>query len=88
MWICFWKGSFVTSIMLVVVLLLVVLMSQSVCKTHSMNCAFPKDPFPVLHEFYQLGDLVIGRISSDIFLFDPTPSFTEEPTWMLVDESM
>lgn len=72
---------------MILVLLLIVL-SQSVGKEHSMNCVLHKDPFPILHEFYQPGDFVIGRISSDIFLLDDTPSFTEQPTWMLADESV
>nr|XP_056720675.1 vomeronasal type-2 receptor 26-like [Euleptes europaea] len=43
-------------------------------------------PFPIIHEFYQPGDLVIGRIPSHIFFFDSTPSFGEQPTRMLNDQ--
>ncbi|XP_054850294.1 vomeronasal type-2 receptor 26-like [Eublepharis macularius] len=76
---------FVIRIMRVEVLLLL-LLCQTAGKMHSMNCPFPEDPFPILHEFYQPGELVIGRIPSHIFFFDSSPSFMEQPTWMLADK--
>ncbi|XP_015270248.1 PREDICTED: vomeronasal type-2 receptor 26-like [Gekko japonicus] len=45
-----------------------------------------KDPFPVPHEWYQPGDLLIGGISSQIFYHFQELHFDEHPTEKLLDE--
>ncbi|XP_061447717.1 vomeronasal type-2 receptor 26-like [Rhineura floridana] len=71
---------------MVVVLLLLVLLCRSVGKIHSINCSIHDDPLPILHEFYQPGDLLIGGIVSQVFFLYYNLSFMELPTQILIDE--
>ncbi|XP_042329690.1 vomeronasal type-2 receptor 26-like [Sceloporus undulatus] len=83
----FWKQRFFNKIVVVVVLLLV-LLSRTVCRTHSINCTIGNDPFPIRHEFYQPGDFVIGGIVSQVFFLSNNLSFVEQPTKILTDEPL
>ncbi|XP_060110752.1 vomeronasal type-2 receptor 26-like [Heteronotia binoei] len=65
--------------MVLVVVLLLVLLGQSGCKTHSVTCSVSSDSLPISHEFYQSGDFVIGQIVAHIFLFRSSPLFLEHP---------
>ncbi|XP_034957594.2 vomeronasal type-2 receptor 26-like [Zootoca vivipara] len=82
--ICVGKRSFVNGIILVLMLILI-LLCHSVCKTHSINCSI-YDPLPVPHEYYQPGDLVIGEIVSQVVIMSDKLTFTKPPTETLIDE--
>lgn len=83
--ICMWKGSFNTRMVLIVVLL-IVLLRHTVCKTDRMNCTVYDDPLPIPHEFYQPGDILIGGMSSQVFCFYNPLDFMEKPAEMLIDD--
>ncbi|XP_061447728.1 vomeronasal type-2 receptor 26-like [Rhineura floridana] len=85
MGIQFLREKIVSRIMLLVVLLLA-LLCHTVCKTHSINCSISDDPLPIPHNFYQLGDIVIGQIVSQVFFFYNILSFKEQPTQIMIDE--
>ncbi|XP_077776743.1 vomeronasal type-2 receptor 26-like [Podarcis muralis] len=82
--ICVGKVSFVNGVILLLVLLLI-LLCHSVCKTHSINCSV-YDPLPVSHEYYQPGDFVIGEIVSQVVFLSDELGFTKPPTETLIDE--
>ncbi|XP_053216011.1 vomeronasal type-2 receptor 26-like [Podarcis raffonei] len=79
------RKGFLNRIMLVVVLLLV-LLCHTVCKTNSINCSIYDDPLPIVHEFYQPGDLLIGEIVSQAFFLYNNLSFMEQPTQVAINE--
>lgn len=85
--ICIWKGSFNIRIILIVVLL-IVLLRHAVCKTDYMNCAVYDDLLPIPHEFYQMGDILIGGVTSQVFAFYNPLNFTEQPSEILIDDPM
>nr|XP_056720326.1 vomeronasal type-2 receptor 26-like [Euleptes europaea] len=66
--------------------LILILLGKTVCNKKSMSLTVSEDPFPIPHEFYQPGDLIIGGIASHIFFFHNTPLFMEQPTKKLIDE--
>ncbi|ETE62025.1 hypothetical protein L345_12221, partial [Ophiophagus hannah] len=44
----------------------------------SMQC-FIRDPIPILHKYYELGELIIGGIMSQIYVFTEVMNFDEHP---------
>ncbi|XP_077169553.1 vomeronasal type-2 receptor 26-like [Paroedura picta] len=52
----------------------------------SINCSIYDDPFPIPHNFYQPGDLLIGGIITQVVFLNDPPSFLEHPARMVVDE--
>ncbi|XP_063158463.1 vomeronasal type-2 receptor 26-like [Candoia aspera] len=44
------------------------------------------DPLPIAHQFAQPGNVIIGAIATQAFFFHNSPSFTEEPSRMLINE--
>lgn len=78
-----WKGYLVNRILLLGGLLLIIL---PLCKAHLTDCMRSHDAFPIPHQFYQPGDVVIGEIVSQVWVFQDSPSFTEHPVQTLIDE--
>lgn len=72
--------------MVLVLMLLLLLLGHTVCKTRSALCHLYDDGFPISHAFYQPGNLVIGVVTSHIFLFYGETNFMERPTLKLTDE--
>nr|XP_056720324.1 vomeronasal type-2 receptor 26-like [Euleptes europaea] len=72
--------------MMLIVFLLLLLLCHSACKTQTTSCTSPEDLFPIQHEFYQPGDLIIGGMTSHIYIFHNAPSFNEIPTQKLTNE--
>lgn len=62
--------------MLAFVGLSLMLMSQAACK--DLNCKF-SDSLSILHQCYQLGDLIIGGIISQIYISSELITFTRYP---------
>ncbi|XP_077169571.1 vomeronasal type-2 receptor 26-like [Paroedura picta] len=85
---CHWKGSLVMEILLVLMLLLMVPPCHVMCWRSSINCSISDDPFPIPHNFYQPGNLLIGGIASQVAFFHNPPSFLEHPARMVVDDPM
>ncbi|KAK9397347.1 type-2 vomeronasal receptor [Crotalus adamanteus] len=56
-------------------------------KTYSTKCSV-SEPLPILHEFYQPGDLVIGEITSQVFYLRFPTNFDEKPSPMLIHEAI
>ncbi|XP_044306011.1 vomeronasal type-2 receptor 26-like [Varanus komodoensis] len=56
------------------------------CRRNSISCTTTDDPLPILHKFYQAGDLVIGVIVSQLFFFYCNLTFMEKPAETLVGE--
>ncbi|XP_077169301.1 vomeronasal type-2 receptor 26-like [Paroedura picta] len=72
--------------MLLLLMLVLVLPCHIVCWTSSINCSIYDDPFPIPHNFYQPGDLLIGGIATQVAYFNNLPSFLEHPSRMVLDE--
>lgn len=83
------NGDDCRDVMMVVLLVLLLgLQPHTVCKTNARICT-AYDPLPVSHQFYQPNDLVVGEIATQVFYFhDHNPSFNEEPTQSLIEESV
>ncbi|KAF7237989.1 hypothetical protein EYD10_15326 [Varanus komodoensis] len=62
-----------------------ILLCHTVCKRHSINFTRTDDPLPILHAFYQPGDLVIGGIVSQVFSLYNHLSFMEQPAQTLLE---
>nr|XP_056720645.1 vomeronasal type-2 receptor 26-like [Euleptes europaea] len=86
MGICIWKEGFVTWMLVIPLLQLAILCCTVFKMTRSSLCIVHKDPLPILHEFYQPGDLIIGGIVSQVFLLHETFSFKEQPRRILIGE--
>ncbi|XP_062992819.1 vomeronasal type-2 receptor 26-like [Elgaria multicarinata webbii] len=71
---------------MIMLVLLLRLLSHTVCKTCSIKFMTSDDPLPIPHNFYQPGDLVIGGIVSQIFFLYNDMFFMEQPAQMLHDE--
>ncbi|XP_077171530.1 vomeronasal type-2 receptor 26-like [Paroedura picta] len=69
--------------MMLVLTFLLLLLGHTVGKTDSTHCNIYADGFPISHEFYQPGHLIIGVVISHIFLIYSAPSFMEYPTLKL-----
>ncbi|XP_054850007.1 vomeronasal type-2 receptor 26-like [Eublepharis macularius] len=74
--------------MALALLLVLLLPCHTAHKACSQNCAAPEDPLPILHEFYQPGDFVIGQIAAHIYFFHDPPTFKEQPKQMLTAERL
>ncbi|XP_077169311.1 vomeronasal type-2 receptor 26-like [Paroedura picta] len=72
--------------MLLLLMLLLVLPCRIVCPMSSINCSIYDDPFPIPHNFYQPGDILIGGIATQVTYFNNPPSFLEHPARMVLDE--
>ncbi|XP_015746013.1 vomeronasal type-2 receptor 26-like [Python bivittatus] len=66
--------------------MLLVFLFYIIGKTDAINCSIPDDPLPIPHQFAQPGDVIIGAIATQAFLFHNSPSFTEEPSRMVINE--
>ncbi|XP_053120335.1 vomeronasal type-2 receptor 26-like [Hemicordylus capensis] len=49
-----------------------------ICKAHIVKCRV-YHPHPPLHEYHQLGDLIIGAVVSHTFILSLSKDFSEEP---------
>ncbi|XP_077169570.1 vomeronasal type-2 receptor 26-like [Paroedura picta] len=72
--------------LLVLMLVVLVLPCRIVCWRSSINCSIYDDPFPIPHNFYQPGDILIGGIAAQVVYFNNPPSFLEHPAHMVLDE--
>ncbi|XP_077169316.1 vomeronasal type-2 receptor 26-like [Paroedura picta] len=72
--------------MLLLLMLLLVLPCRIVCPMSSINCSIYDDPFPIPHNFYQPGDLLIGGIATQVTYLNNPQSFLEHPSRMVLDE--
>ncbi|XP_077169564.1 vomeronasal type-2 receptor 26-like [Paroedura picta] len=52
----------------------------------SINCSIYDDPFPIPHNFYQPGVLLIGGITAQVAFLNNPPSFLEHPASIVVEE--
>ncbi|XP_077169309.1 vomeronasal type-2 receptor 26-like [Paroedura picta] len=66
--------------------MLLVLPCRIVCPMSSINCSIYDDPFPIPHNFYQPGDILIGGIATQVTYFSNPPTFLEHPARMVLDE--
>ncbi|XP_077169454.1 vomeronasal type-2 receptor 26-like [Paroedura picta] len=57
---------------------MLVLLVQVVCKSPSFPCPI-SHPFPIVHKYYQSGDLLIAGIVSNMFKFSDTFTFETRP---------
>nr|XP_056720321.1 vomeronasal type-2 receptor 26-like [Euleptes europaea] len=69
-------------------ILMWVLLRHIVCRMLSINCSIYDDLFPIRHNFYQPGELLIGGITAQVGFFHNSHSFTEHPKRIAVDESV
>lgn len=73
--------------MMVLVVLVFVLLPQAVCKLPNAKCSI-RDPLPILHKYYQAGDLNIAGISSQNFVFSNPMTFEIPPSPELFGDIM
>ncbi|XP_053225712.1 vomeronasal type-2 receptor 26-like [Podarcis raffonei] len=73
--------------MMVLVVLIFVLLPQAVCKLPNAKCSI-RDPLPILHKYYQPGDLNIAGISSQNFVFSSPMTFEKPPSTELFGDIM
>lgn len=66
--------------------LLFALLPSTTCKARSIQCMLGDDPLPILHKFYQPGDVLIGEIVSQVLVFHNSPTFMEQPLQTLIGE--
>ncbi|XP_078234921.1 vomeronasal type-2 receptor 26-like [Pogona vitticeps] len=67
------------------VILVLVLFPPIVCKIPATNCPIT-DPLPILHKYYQPGDLITAGITSQIYIFTKAINFKERPSQKLFDD--
>ncbi|XP_062993112.1 vomeronasal type-2 receptor 26-like [Elgaria multicarinata webbii] len=65
--------------MVVLVLLVIVLLPQAVCKIPMLRCNV-SDPLPIHHKYYQPGDLIIGGIISHTHVLLTPSDFKKRPS--------
>ncbi|XP_053120317.1 vomeronasal type-2 receptor 26-like [Hemicordylus capensis] len=73
--------------MVLSVLLLLVLVTYTACKTHIVTCRL-NNPRPLLQKYQQPGDLIIGGIASQIFMLSIEIDFAAEPGMTLSTEPL
>ncbi|XP_032092095.1 vomeronasal type-2 receptor 26-like [Thamnophis elegans] len=66
-------------------IILLLLLSHMVWKCDMKNCII-SDPLPISHNYFQPGDLIIGAISSLIFMVTELESFLEDPHLSFIGE--
>ncbi|XP_077171521.1 vomeronasal type-2 receptor 26-like [Paroedura picta] len=71
--------------MVVYVVVVLVMLPQTVCKLSIKMCE-TRNPVPVRHKFYQPGDLIIGGIISQIYMFSDPITFERYPFHKLFDD--
>ncbi|XP_060138224.1 vomeronasal type-2 receptor 26-like [Zootoca vivipara] len=72
--------------MLVFRLLVLLLLVQGMCNfLHIPQCSI-REPVPILHKYYQSGDLIIAGIISQIYIFSETLSFQKHPSQEFSDD--
>ncbi|XP_033025868.1 vomeronasal type-2 receptor 26-like [Lacerta agilis] len=75
--------------MMVVFRLLVLLLPlQGMCKFLPLSQCSIREPAPILHKYYQSGDLIIAGIISQIYIFSDTLSFVKHPSQIFSDDHM
>ncbi|XP_063158487.1 vomeronasal type-2 receptor 26-like [Candoia aspera] len=57
------------------------------CKTQIRKCRI-QDPIPIVHRYFQPGDLIIGGITSFVFITTDVESFDQVPFHSLVGEPL
>ncbi|XP_053225708.1 vomeronasal type-2 receptor 26-like [Podarcis raffonei] len=67
------------------VLWLPVLLPQVTCKIPNIECSI-SNPLPILHKYYQPGDLIIAGIMSQIYIFFNSIDFRKCPSSDLFDD--
>nr|XP_056720105.1 vomeronasal type-2 receptor 26-like [Euleptes europaea] len=73
--------------MVVFVALVLALLSQVVCKVLVTKCTL-SEPVPILHKYYQSGDLIIAGIISQIYIFSKSITFEKPPSPEFLDEQI
>ncbi|XP_077171548.1 vomeronasal type-2 receptor 26-like [Paroedura picta] len=73
--------------MVVFVALVVVLLSQVVCKVSLSKCTL-SEPVPILHKYYQPGDFIIAGIISQIYIFSKNITFEKPPSSEFFDDQI
>ncbi|XP_020633797.3 vomeronasal type-2 receptor 26-like [Pogona vitticeps] len=64
-----------------------VLLPQAVCKIPSAKCNL-NNPLPILHKYYQSGDVIIGGIMSQIYTFSSSITFKQRPCIDFFDDHL
>ena len=67
--------------------LVLVLLPQVISKHPIVHCSIGHH-VPILHKYYQSGDLIIAGIMSQIFIFSNTLNFEKHPSLELSDDHM
>lgn len=57
------------------------------CKTEIRKCRI-QDPIPIDHKYFQPGDLIIGGITSFVFITRDVGNFEDDPHHSLLGESL
>lgn len=73
--------------MVIFVALMFALLSQVVCKVSLSKCTI-SEPVPILHKYYQPGDLIIAGIISQIYIFSKNITFEKPPASEFFDDQM
>nr|XP_028560557.1 vomeronasal type-2 receptor 26-like [Podarcis muralis] len=73
--------------MVLFVILVLALLPQAMCKASIALCSI-LDPLPILHQYYQSGDLIIAGITSQVFILSNSISFKIHPSQKLSDDRM
>lgn len=69
------------------ILNLLLLLPHMACKTQPTKCSI-QDPIPIDHKYFQPGDLLIGGMTSFVFITRDVGSFAEDPHHSLLGESL
>ncbi|XP_060110834.1 vomeronasal type-2 receptor 26-like [Heteronotia binoei] len=69
------------------VALMLALLSQVVCKVSLSKCTI-SEPVPILHKYYQTGDIIIAGIISQIYIFSKNITFEKPPTSEFFDDQI
>lgn len=85
----FWKqgalGPVFRFSVIIITSLIFLLMSHTAYETHKAKCNLDK-PLPILHRYFQAGDLTIGGITSQITLLDDLINFNTQPYQSSTDD--
>ncbi|XP_062993092.1 vomeronasal type-2 receptor 26-like [Elgaria multicarinata webbii] len=61
------------------------LLNPVVCKSPNFKCSIA-EPLPILHKHYHSGDLIIGGVMSQIYIFSHLITFKERPSKEVFEE--
>ncbi|XP_054850242.1 vomeronasal type-2 receptor 26-like [Eublepharis macularius] len=67
--------------------LVLALLSQVACKVSVTKCTI-SEPVPILHKYYQSGDLIITGIISQIYIFSKNITFEKPPSSEFFDDQI